>query len=145
MPVVEVVGVRGAVRAAKASADTALLDDLSGAWRKAERLVMARMELRAAATGLRADRKVADTLRGSSGKDRAAVRFGNAALPWWGGAVFGAHHNVQRPTAKGPRLGWNQFPEPRPGGSWPYEAVRDTFDDVVDLVEREVITILTRN
>lgn len=145
--VVEIVGIREIVRDAKASGDSATLGDLSDVWRKAERMVLARMQLRFAATGRRADAKVAATLRGSSGKDRAAVRFGSSSLPWWGGATFGAHHDRLRRTSRGTITGWNQFPTlaERRGGGPPYAAIRDVQDEIIEMVEREVMAIVNRD
>jgi hypothetical protein len=143
--VIEVSGLREAVRSAKQVGDTDLVDGLAAAWRQAERIAMARMQLRAAATGRRQDQRVAETLRPSAGKDRAAIRFGGATVPWWAGATFGAHHDRER---RGPRrgtfTGFNQFPEVRPNGGWPYVGLEDARDEIVELVETELGRILDR-
>lgn len=144
-PLVEVNGIRNIVRDAKAVAAVDFLDELSGAWRQAERLVLARMEARAAATGRRADVKVADTLRGTMAKDRAAVRFGGAQIPWAMGATFGAYQDRTRTgRRRGPYEGYRQFPEPRRDGGWPYQGLEDARDDIVELVAAEMSRLLDR-
>jgi hypothetical protein len=112
--------------------------DLSKAWDEVRQVAVARMRLRAAATGRPADRKVVATLNVTVTRDGLTTQIGRG-LPWWGGATFGAQHGRRRPGRKNGYVGFNQFPRRRVGAqTWPYAGLDDAAEQTADAIETEI-------
>jgi hypothetical protein len=131
----KVEGLTVLARRARSTSQGALLGDLAKVMRKAEQTTLTRQKLRAAASGRPQDSAVAELLKGSTKAGNATV---SARGPFVAGAAWGAQHDKQRETKRGPRQGWNQFARPRGGSSWFWCGARDAATELEDDIAKEV-------
>lgn len=80
------------------------------------------------------EQRAAETVKAARVGSGGAVRFG-AGFAGAMGAEFGAHHDVLRNTARGPMVGWNQFPEVTPGGRFLWPTISDESDRIVAIID----------
>jgi len=106
---VRVEGLRDFARAIRA-ADRRFSKDLRLAHKETAEHVVQRAKVEAGRAGPQAAR-AATTLRSRGESLYSVVVFGSPKVPFAFGANFGAYHDRERNTARGSRLGWNQFPE----------------------------------
>ena len=138
---IEVTGAREFRRELKKLDHPALTNDLKDVnFRVAEHVRVAAVA-KASGQGRMVER-AAGTLRASRVATRAALMLGNKATPFAAGAEFGAAQNKLRSTARGPRLGWNQF-EPwrgagRSAGYFVYPAIRQETTQIVEMYGDEI-------
>ncbi len=87
--------------------------------------------------------RVIGSISGRAQAASADIKLGSNSVPFALGWEFGARHNVERTTAHGPMLGWNQFPQTRGRGAtagyFLYPAVRkhrdELFDKLLNVIE----------
>jgi len=86
--------------------------------------------------------RAAASMRASKAAQAARITAGGAKVPWFGGVEFGSGRNVPRKTARGSRLGWNQFSPWRgngPGaGYYLYPTIRAEIDTIVEMYGDEL-------
>ncbi len=126
--------------------DAGLTDQLKDVNRKVADLVVDRAQGKAST---RQERKAAASLRASRQAARAQVVGGNARVPWFTGAEFGAGQNAPRIGPSGRRfLGFNQFGSwtgnGRSAGNFLYPAIREATDEIVDMYGDAIEKIAAR-
>jgi hypothetical protein len=143
---VKVAGLRELRKELRKLDDSGLTDELRQA-----NIDVAEMVVRSAQgkASTRQQRKAAGTLRPGKQAGRAVVIGGNAEVPWFGGAEFGAAQGQRRVGPSGRTfVGFNQFEPWRGNGSdagyFLYPAIRDdtpqiieTYGDALDRITRK--------
>lgn len=139
---VKVTGLKELIRELKKLDDAGLVNELKDANYKVAQLVVNKAQGNASG---RMESAAAASLKPGRQAAKAVVSGGGAAVPFFGGAEFGAGQNKLRNTARGAVRGWNQFvPWTGQTGRFLYPAIRSSMDEIVELYGDEIEKITKR-